>query len=342
MRNYWSSVLLTIICVFFGYQIGGIQGAFIVAILGVLEISVSFDNAVFNAKILKDMTPFWQTMFLWVGILIAVFGMRLFLPILIVSVTSHLGLWETALLVVNDTAAYSAHLEAASTSITAFGGMFLLMIFLDFLFNPEKEHHWLGGVEHFFGRFGEHATVSTIVALCVLIGMSLTIEEGKVATFLFSGVFGVALYFVMGLLKNAFEDKDAGEALTNTIKRGGFMSFMYLEVVDASFSLDGVIGAFAMSSDPIIIVLGLTIGAWTVRSITIHLVKTGLLNEYVYLESGAHFAIGVLAAIMLTHNLLHVPEIFTGLAGAVLISLAIFSSIRHKKAQDKESAAVPA
>lgn len=339
MRNYWTSALVAIIGICLGYYFHGIEGAFIVAILGILEVSVSFDNAVFNAKVLRDMTPLWQTLFLWIGILIAVFGVRLLLPVLIVAVTANLGLMETAKMVFNDTAAYSAHLDAASTSITAFGGMFLLMIFLDFIFNSEKEHHWLGGLERFLGRLGEHDSMSTIVALVVLISLTLGIESEKSSTFLFAGVFGIALYYVMGMLKNAFEDKDAGEAFDKTIKRGGFMSFCYLEVVDASFSLDGVIGAFAMSNDPIIIMIGLAIGAWFVRSITIHLVRNGVLEEFVYLEHGAHYAIGVLAAIMLSHTFLHVPELFTGLAGAVLIGLAIFSSFRHKKAEEKGAAA---
>ncbi|WP_274644553.1 DUF475 domain-containing protein [Pseudomonas serbica] len=337
MRNYWTSALVAIIGICLGYYFHGVEGAFIVAILGVLEVSVSFDNAVFNAKILQNMSVFWQNLFLWLGILIAVVGVRLLLPVLIVAVTANLGFMETANMVFNDTASYSKHLDEASTAITAFGGMFLLMIFLDFLFDSEKEHHWLGGVERLMGRFGEHQTMSSIVALVVLISVSMGIEAGKVGTFLFAGVFGIALYFVMGLLKNAFEDKDTGEAVTETIKRGGFMSFLYLEVVDASFSLDGVIGAFAMSNDPIIIMLGLAIGAWFVRSITIHLVRAGVLAELVYLEHGAHYAIGVLAAIMLCHNFMHVPEMFTGLAGAVLIALAIFSSFRHKKAEESKA-----
>jgi hypothetical protein len=321
---------------------GGWEAFGIVAILAVLEISLSFDNAVVNAGILKKMSAFWQKIFLTVGVLIAVFGMRLAFPVVIVAITAKKNPIDAVDLALTDKDRYEQLVTDAHPSIAAFGGMFLLMIFLDFIFDSEKEHHWLGGLERMFGRLGEHDSISSVVSLVVLISMSLGLDVADRATFLFAGVFGIALYFAMGLLKNAFEDKEAGEAVVSTVKRSGFMSFCYLELVDASFSLDGVIGAFAMSNDPIIIMLGLAIGALFVRSITLHLVRKGVLQEFVYLEHGAHYAIGVLAAIMLCHKFMHVPEIVTGLAGAVLIILAIVSSILHKKAEEKSEATAAA
>ena len=107
---------------------------------------------------------------------------------------------------------------------------------------------------------------------------------------------------------------------------------MYLEVLDASFSFDGVIGAFAITSDVVIIMLGLAIGAMFVRSMTIYLVEKGTLDAYIYLEHGAHYAIGALAFIMLAGMTgVHVPEVVTGLIGVAFIVWAVLASIKHNK-----------
>ena len=109
------------------------------------------------------------------------------------------------------------------------------------------------------------------------------------------------------------------------------MSFLYLEVLDASFSFDGVIGAFAITQDVVIIMLGLAIGAMFVRSLTVFLVRQGTLDEYVFLEHGAHYAIGTLAAIMLISMTHEIPEVVTGLVGAALIGLSVYSSVQYRK-----------
>ena len=106
---------------------------------------------------------------------------------------------------------------------------------------------------------------------------------------------------------------------------------MYLELIDASFSLDGVLGAFALSHDIVIITLGLCIGAIFVRSLTIMLVQKKTLKNFVYLESGAHWAIGVLATLMFISTFHHVPEVITGLLGLGFIVSAFISSLLHNK-----------
>jgi len=119
------------------------------------------------------------------------------------------------------------------------------------------------------------------------------------------------------------------------VKRGGIGGFLYLEVLDASFSFDGVIGAFAITNDVVIIMLGLAIGAMFVRSMTVYLVDKGTLDEFVYLEHGAHYAIGILAAIMLASMKFHVPEVVTGLAGVSFIGASVWSSIRYRRQQEQ-------
>lgn len=113
--------------------------------------------------------------------------------------------------------------------------------------------------------------------------------------------------------------------------KGGFGAFLYLEVLDASFSFDGVIGAFALTQNLFIIAIGLGIGAMYVRSMTIMLVEKGTLSEYRYLEHGAFYAILILSVVMYFQTLIHIPEVITGLGGAGLIGLSLWSSIRHNR-----------
>ncbi len=121
--------------------------------------------------------------------------------------------------------------------------------------------------------------------------------------------------------------------LARATGKAGFFLFLYLEVLDASFSFDGVIGAFAITSDPIIIALGLgLIGAMFVRSLTVYLVRQGTLSEYVYLEHGAHWAIGALAVILMVSIGVHISEFITGLLGVAFIGAAFLTSIRRNRA----------
>ncbi|AHK33864.1 hypothetical protein Pd630_LPD06679 [Rhodococcus opacus PD630] len=162
-----------------------------------------------------------------------------------------------------------------------------------------------------------------------------------------AGVLGMVTYIAVNGLGGRFntpEEDEDGELvegskggpteLAKATGKAGFFLFLYLEVLDASFSFDGVIGAFAITSDPIIIALGLGfVGAMFVRSITVFLVRKGTLSDYVYLEHGAHWAIGALAVILLVSIGYHVNENVTGLVGVALIGAAFISSIvRNRKA----------
>ena len=125
MQYFRLSFLITIIGLAVAYFWGGIMGAFIAFILAVLEVSLSFDNAVVNASILKRMDDKWQGYFLTWGILIAVFGMRLLFPILIVSVATGIDFLGVTAMALHDPATYAEHLNASHVQIAAFGGMFL-------------------------------------------------------------------------------------------------------------------------------------------------------------------------------------------------------------------------
>ncbi|MFC6086297.1 DUF475 domain-containing protein [Sphaerisporangium aureirubrum] len=368
-RIFGWSFTLTGVGLLAALAMGGPRALVLVAILAVLEISLSFDNAVVNARVIERMSPFWQRMFLTVGIVIAVFGMRLAFPLLIVGITARLSPADAIGLALNDAAEYGRRLHEAHPLIAAFGGMFLLMIFLDFIFE-DREFAWLAWLERPLAKIGKLDQLSVVVALSVLVGATVVadVDTGSVLT---AGVLGIVTYLLVNSLGELFEAGQRVEGaqaegigtglpalardeepltvlppaggrrpsgLAGATGRAGFFLFLYLEVLDASFSFDGVVGAFAISDELLIIALGLGIGAMYVRSLTIFLVRRGTLNEYVYLEHGAHWAIGVLAAIMLIGLGREVPEIVTGLIGLAFIGTAMLSSTLRNRgaARDRE------
>jgi hypothetical protein len=350
LRTFGWSFGVTAVALVVSYIYGGWTALGLCLILGVLEVTLSFDNAVVNAKVLERMDPFWQKMFLTVGIVIAVFGMRLILPLAIVGATAHLGAIEAIQLALDkgsiDTpGTYAYILNAAHPQIAAFGAMFLLMLFLDWLFE-ERDVHWIGFLERPLAKLGRISNVPVIIAATALLVTAEVLADTPISV-LIAGILGLITYLLVNGLGNLLEqpeDDEADEpegatkssggpsALVTATGRAAFFLFLYLEVLDGSFSFDGVIGAFAITSDPIIIALGLgVIGAMYVRSITVFLVRKGTLNEYVYLEHGAHWAIGALAVLLLLSIGFHIPEVFTGLVGLVLIAGALISSVRARK-----------
>ncbi|MDO9170111.1 MAG: DUF475 domain-containing protein [Methylobacter sp.] len=333
MQHFRLSFIVTAICLVAAFFWGGIMGVFIAVILGVLEVSLSFDNAVVNASVLKRMDDRWQQYFLTWGILVAVFGMRLLFPIVIVAAATGIGFMGVTDMALNDPATYAKHLEESHVQIAAFGGMFLLMVFYSFIFDEARELHWLGYIEEKMASFGKLEAIEIIMALVPLLIIQNYLPEEIRLDVLVAGVTGVILFVIVDSLAALFEDEEEGEQVAAVLKKSGIMSFVYLEVLDASFSFDGVIGAFAITQDVVIIMLGLAIGAMFVRSLTVYLVRKGTLDEYVFLEHGAHYAIGVLAGIMLLSITHHIPEVITGLAGAILIGLSVYSSILYKKQQ---------
>ncbi len=231
----------------------------------------------------------------------------------------------------HDPNTYAQHLNESHVQIAAFGGMFLLMVFFSFIFDEGRELHWLGYLEKKLASFGKLESIEIILALGLLLVSQNWLPEEIRLDALVAGVAGVILFVIVDSLATLFEDEEEGEEVSEIIKKGSVMSFLYLEVLDASFSFDGVIGAFAITQDVIIIMLGLAIGAMFVRSLTVYLVRKGTLDEYVFLEHGAHYAIGSLAGIMLVSMTYHISEIITGSVGAVLIGLSVLSSILYKR-----------
>ena len=352
LKTFGWSFAVTIIALVVAFLYGGPEALILCIILGILEVSLSFDNAVVNARILERMNAFWQKMFLSVGIIIAVFGMRILFPLLIVGVTAGLNPVEAVTLAMekgdpHTPGSYGYLLHEAHPQIAAFGGMFLLMLFLDFIL-AHRDIKWIKFLEIPLARLGKLEGASLIIGMAAL-AVAGAVAGEKQGIVLLSGLLGMITYFLVNGLGNLFDvdqdgDIDAVDAdrvvhsgPSGSAKLAGkaaFMLFLYLEVIDASFSFDGVIGAFAITSDPIIIALGLGfIGAMFVRSLTVFLVREGTLDEFEYLDHGAHWAIGALAVILLITIVTPINEIITGLIGVVFIGAAFTGAIlRNRRA----------
>jgi uncharacterized protein len=310
MGTFKSPLIISFLVLILAFFFGGIGATITVAILGVLEVSLSFDNAVINATVLRKMNAYWQKIFLTVGILIAVFGMRLAFPVIVVSIAAHLGLLETIRLAFASPAVYAQHLLASHATIAAFGGTFLSMIFLDWVFE-DREIKWLTWLERPLARIGEINQLSTILIIVVLLLLGAPV----------SGFAGLAIYLVVNAIGKLFN--------TDGVKMisGGLITFLYLELIDASFSFDGVNAAFAVTSNIILIAIGLGIGALFIRTLTIYLVNRGVLDDYRYLEHGAHWAIGMLAALLLVSIFIQIPQLVTGLLGVLFIGASFGHSL---------------
>jgi hypothetical protein len=334
LRIFGVSVTITAVAMVAGYLHGGPAAMFLLAALALLELSLSFDNAVVNAAVLRQLSPFWQRMFLTVGIVIAVFGTRLVLPLVIVWLTTDLDpLAGGALGFPDSSPGYQKLITSAHPQIAAFGGMFLLMVFLDFVFH-DHDVKWLTWVEIPLARIGRlgQQPVALAGAVLLLVDAQLADSGDNRAQVLTAGVVGLVAYLVVNSLAGAL--RPPGRGAGSVVGRAGLVVFLYLETLDGAFSLDGVTGAFAITPDPIIIGLGLgLVGAVFVRSITVYLVRHDVLERYVYLEHGAHWAIGALAVILLlsVDHRFRIPEVLTALIGVVFIGAATGWSVRCRR-----------
>jgi uncharacterized protein len=316
---------------YFEHTMAGVLTAvFISGMLAVLEVSLSFDNAVVNASVMQDMSALWRHRFLTWGMAIAVFGMRFVFPLVVVSVVAWIGPLAAIRVAALQPEEYARLLTSAHVALGAFGGAFLGMVCLKYFFDAEKEVHWFGGIEVRLAKLGKFEAVELGVMMLALYAFSRAFPTPEALEFLVAGVFGLITFIAVDGIGAAME---AGSEARHghDLHKAGLASFMYLNVLDASFSFDGVIGAFALSNNLFIIAIGLGIGAMFVRSLTLMLVDKDALTTYRYLGHGAFYAIIALAIIMFLKTLLHVPEGVTGLIGAFFIGLAFLDSVRHNR-----------
>ena len=339
MKYFRISIIVTLIGFVSAYLfLGGLSALYVVILLFLLEVTLSFDNAVVNAKVLETMEPKWQQRFITYGIPVAVFGMRFLFPIVMVSFASHMvienggiGVWNTFQLAMYAPASYQDIFDKVHYIIYAFGGAFLLMVFLDFLFDSERDVKWIGFIENnaFIKKIATAEHTETVIALAIGLTLVNNVDDSI-------GI-GVALAYFTGIILHlvliTFD-----ELLNSNGVRSGIVGLLYLEVLDASFSFDGVIGAFALSSNIFIIMIGLGIGAMFVRSLTLYMVEQKTLDAYRYLEHGAHYAILALAGIMFIKMFdIHINEILVGTVGIFFVGMSVVHSIiEERREQEKK------
>ena len=313
-----------------GWQ--GLSAAWITLVLLLLEISLSFDNAVVNARVLDKLTPGQQKFFLTWGLVIPVFGVRFAGPLLMVALAGGVGIGQALDAALHDPVRYRELLDLAEPRILAFGGMFLLMVFLRYFFDEAKTLHWFKPLERRLSAAGRIEALEIALALVLLLLVDLALPSEHRADVMIAGVIGLVLQLLSTSLSDAFGDEE--QAGVRLAAGGGLASLLYLELLDASFSLDGTIGAFAITSNLALILTGLGLGALFVRSLTLMLSREKALDQLIFLEHGAHYAIGalgllMLAGILLHEHHLHVPEWLTGVIGLVLLALSFADSLRH-------------
>ncbi|MGZ3721865.1 MAG: DUF475 domain-containing protein [Bdellovibrionales bacterium] len=317
---------------FVGYEYsqtlrGAFTAMFLTFVLSALEISLSFDNAVVNASVLTKMTPKWRHRFMTWGMVIAVFGMRIVFPLVVVSAMAWINPWQALVLAIGKPDEYAAIMKSSHTALGGFGASFLLLVSLRYFIDPDKDVHWFKWIERPLSRTGRLAAMDVLFCTAVVVAVSRFLHEGS-STFLTSSAIGIGSFILLHALMRLLK---LPKHQSRSIEKANMTMFLYLEVLDASFSFDGVVGAFAITNNLLIIAIGLGVGAMFVRSLTLMLVEKNTLTEFRFLEHGAFYAIAALAVVMLIDLFKPVPEAVTGLIGVAIIGLSLLSSLRHKK-----------
>jgi len=343
---YWFAAVATIVIwILIGWH-NGVTALFTVLVLTLLEVTFSADNAVINSRVVITMSHFWKNLFLTIGIFTAVFVVRFALPVIIVMMTGGMTFAEVFDLITNDPVGYAEHLHEAGPLINAFGGTFLALVALGYFVDDTKQVHWIKFIERLLAKMGQIESITIFIMLVASILIFFTVDKTHQTAVLLAAILAVVLHTGLELLDSAMESKheqheEHSEHAEPALKTGmaALSAFIYLEILDASFSLDGVIGAFAMTSDVILIMAGLGAGALWVRAMTIHLVETDTLAKFKYLEHGAHWAIAFLSSVMLSKLYgIELSEWIVGSTGICLIMLSIFWSVRKGGASDEPGA----
>ena len=239
LRHYWFTLAITAV-VFAGvfFKAGG-AALWSVFILAIIEITFSFDNAVLNSEVLGRMAKVWRKVFLTVGIAIAVFGVRLLLPLVLVGATTGSGIGEVFSLAVHDPDAYAEHVHEAYPIIAAFGGIFLLMIGLRFL-AEERDIKWLPLIEHTMSRPQRPWLIPIGGALLATATIGALAHGDR--AIIISALCGIAVFVIVKGLSVLLESGQANRGLAAASStKTNLINFMYLELLDASFSFDGVV-----------------------------------------------------------------------------------------------------
>lgn len=290
--------------------------------LCVFEIVSSVDNAIVNANILKTLPVKYRKIFLFWGLLFAVFAVRGLLPFAIVWIANpSLSIMQVIGSTFSGDATVAASLDASRPLLLLGGGIYLVFVFLSWLFIEEKKYAFLA--EGFLHRQGAwfYAIASFLTTALVYCSLQYNPTMALAATI------GVSAFFLTDGFKKNAEDQE------KKLLGGGMSAWskiIYLEVLDASFSIDGVIGAFAFTMSVPLIILGNGLGAYVVREFTIRGID--LISKFAYLKNGAMYSIGSLGAIMILEAFgRHYPFWFAPLNTFVLLGLFLLLSVKANR-----------
>lgn len=300
----------------------------IIAGLVVFEIVISIDNAIINAEVLSTMSKKGKAWFLFWGILIAVFLVRGLLPWLILWIsTPSLGfLGSFSASFSSDPVAVKAIQESAPVLLVG-GGTFLVFLFFHWLFLEPKHYGLIG--EEFIQRHGIWFFAVASVLLVAIVWMAINANP----LMALGAVIGSSAFFISnGFKENAAQAEKRMMEGTTTLS--DISKIFYLEVIDMSFSIDGVLGAFAFTFNIPLILIGNGIGAIVVRQLTV--ANIGRVKRYKYLKNGAMYSICALGSVMISHGFgLHIPEWFSPVITFVIIGFFFWKSVRALRMDTK-------
>jgi uncharacterized protein len=292
--------------------------------LAVFESITSIDNAIINAEILATMQAKARRWFLTWGILIAVFGVRGLLPWLIVWVMAPgLSPWQALTATLTDDPAAQRAIQDSAPVLLIGGGVFFIFLFCNWLFQEPKKFGLPG--EDFFGRQGAWFYAAVSVALMLIVWFALK-KEPMLG---FGAVVGSTAFFITHGFKRYAETQEE-RLLHDQSSMSDIAKIIYLEVIDSTFSIDGVVGAFAFTLSVPVILLGNGIGAIVVRQLTIY--NLDKIKRYIYLKNGAMYSVLVLGFVMLAHGYgIHIPEWLAPVSTILIVGYFLWKSLKHAK-----------
>ena len=296
-----------------------------IAGLSLFEIVSSIDNAVINADVLANMAQWARKWFLLWGMFFAVFLIRGLLPLLIVfSLNPAAGLDGAFTAAFSNDPAIAEAIEAASPPLLMAGGVFLLFLFLHWLFLEPKNYGLKGESLIQKNGFWFYALVSILLTLIVWYSIN---ADSMMA---FGATVGASIFFIThGFKENAAAQE---RMMIKNNKMSDWSKILYLEVIDASFSIDGVLGAFAFTFSVPIILIGNGIGAIVVRHVTVKNIET--VKKYKYMKNGAMYAVMFLGIIMILNAFgFHIPEFASPIATIMVLGYFFMKSKNELKAQ---------
>ena len=296
-----------------------------IAGLAIFESITSVDNAIINAEILATMQAKARRWFLTWGILIAVFGIRGLLPWLIVWVMAPgLSPWQALTATFTDDPAAQKAIQDSAPVLLIGGGVFFIFLFCNWLFQEPKKFGLPG--EDFFARQGAWFYAMVSIALMLIVWFALKREP----MLGFGAVVGSTAFFITHGFKRYAETQEE-RLLHAQTTISDIAKIIYLEVIDSTFSIDGVVGAFAFTLSVPLILLGNGIGAIVVRQLTIY--NLDKIKRYVYLKNGAMYSVLVLGFVMLGHGYgIHIPDWLAPVSTIVIVGYFLWKSLKHAKA----------